>query len=86
MADSIRNAAEAAKDAVSKLTESVASTSIKTPPATADTSAGKLIKDKETGEMISKTECESPPKAAVNCPRLTHLFFSQSRGERSSVP
>jgi len=55
MAEPIRNAVDAAKDAVASATEAVANTTL----ASGDGASSKLIKDEETGEMVSKTECES---------------------------
>ena len=57
-----RNSIQAAKNAVvntvNSVTEAVAGASI-AGNASAGGSDAKLLKDEETGEMVSKTECES---------------------------
>lgn len=59
MADAIKNAAQAAKDAVANVTEAVANTSIAGGAAgqKQEGTTEKLMKDEETGEMVSKSEC-----------------------------
>lgn len=57
MAEQLSNAAQAAKDAIADITESVGNATIAPASTTTEAGSAKLFKDEETGEMVSKSEC-----------------------------